>query len=38
MTTMSVMDAGPFADDVRAVAVHYGVEEKDVVPALTQVT
>lgn len=32
---MSVMDASPFADDVRAVAAHYGVEE-DVVPAPTQ--
>jgi aminoglycoside phosphotransferase (APT) family kinase protein len=33
---MSLMDASPFADDVRAVAQHYGVEEKDVVLAPTQ--
>jgi aminoglycoside phosphotransferase len=34
--TMSVMDAGPFVDDVRAVAAHYGVAEKEVVPPRTQ--
>lgn len=32
---MSVMDARPFADDVRAVAASYGVKQ-DVVPAPTQ--
>ncbi len=33
---MSVMDVSPFADAVRAVAGHYGVKEKDVVPVPTQ--
>lgn len=32
----SIIDIGPFSDDVRAVAAHYGVAEKDVVPAPTQ--
>lgn len=33
---MCVIDMSPFANDVRAVAAHYGVAEKDVVPVPTQ--
>ncbi|MFI5694348.1 phosphotransferase family protein [Kribbella sp. NPDC051586] len=32
----SVLNESPFADDVRAVAAHYGVAEKDVAPAPAQ--
>lgn len=33
---MSMIETSPFADEVRAVAAHYGVAEKDVVPVPTQ--
>lgn len=33
---MSLIDEGPFADDVRAIAAHHGVAERDVAPVPTQ--